>query len=228
MHSMKGFSAGRHKAATSLMHAALSNEPIPTMGPPSPPEYVSLQFETLGINALTDFSSLQTCRPARYPCPSTPTLHIVDTSPFPETDAPAPSVISSVSAPASQDDKTHDKWHRDRWRLIESASKSDDLRLPHDKSKFHNWERIFVSEVRGAAWSCDSRSILQHIVTTSKNNAASKNLASLLNKCAIRGGDAVHRELLGGPGHDFLHNDQGIELWAHIKTLYNPTSARWL
>jgi hypothetical protein len=178
---MKGFSAGRHKAATALMHAALSNEPIPTMGPPLPPEYVSLQFETLGVTALTDFLSLQTCRPARYPSLTLPTFPIVDTSPFPETDAPAPSVISSFSAPASQDDKTHDKWHRDRWRLIESASKSDDLRLPKDKSKFRNWERIFVSEVRGAAWSSNSRSILQHATTTSANTAASKDLASLLS-----------------------------------------------
>jgi hypothetical protein len=214
MHSMKGFSFGHHKAATALMHAALSSEPIPTMGPPSPPAYVSLQFDTLGITSLTEFSSLQTCRPARYPSFMTPNLNIVDTSPFLELDVPAPSVVSSISAQASQDDKTHAKWHRDCWCLIKSASKSEDLKLPRDKSKFPSWERIFVSGVRGTSWSSDSCSILQHATTTSANAAASKDLASLLNKCAIWGGDAIYHELLGGPGQDFLHNNQGIELRA--------------
>jgi hypothetical protein len=56
----------------------------------------------------------------------------------------------------------------------------------------------------------------------------SKDLASLLNKCAIHGCNNIHHKLLGGPGHVLLHNDLGVELWTHIHLLYNPTSARWL
>jgi hypothetical protein len=229
---MKGFGAIRHKAAVALLHVAQSTEMIPSMGPPSPPEYICLQFDILGISSLYNFSSLKSCRPAHYPIVTPPTLTILNLRAFPETDAPAPSpsVVSSVSATASLvDDKTHDKWHRDRWRLIESASKSDDLRLPSDKRKFPNWERIFASEVGGAAWSADSHSILQHTSTNPGNATASKDLASLLNKCAIRSGNAVlHHKLLGSPGHDYLHNDLGVKLWTHIKTLYNLTSAGWL
>jgi hypothetical protein len=70
---------------------------------------------------------------------------------------------------------------------METASKSEDLRLPQDKSKFPNWESVFLSKVGGAAWSSNSQSILQHSATTPSNAAISKDLANLLNKCAIRG-----------------------------------------
>jgi hypothetical protein len=138
---MKGFGAGRHKAAVALMHVAYSNEMIPTMGPTSSLKYVSLQFDTLGVHGLYDFTSLKTCCLACYPNLTPPTLNIIDAHHSHGMDDPAPSplVISSVSALASQaNGKAHYKWHRNSWWLIESASKSNNLCLPSNKRKLLN------------------------------------------------------------------------------------------
>jgi hypothetical protein len=72
-------------------------------------------------------------------------------------------------------------------------------------------ESVFQSEVGDTTYSPDSHNILKHACTTSANAVISKDIADLLNNCAIRGGDSIHHELLGGPGHDFLQQDHGVK-----------------
>jgi hypothetical protein len=126
-----------------------------TMAPPAPFPYISQQFPLLDILDCSSHTSLQA---VYYPYAGAPTLTVLGThQPPPETNAPIPCLVSSILASQTGVD---DWWTWECWHLLESISKSEDLKLPADKSKFPNWEQVFLSKVHSAVWSCDFKCIL--------------------------------------------------------------------
>jgi hypothetical protein len=97
MHNLKGFGAGRCPAATSFLNSAHMDQPIPTLAPPSPFAYITTQLNSLGLTNIWNFSSHKTFRPVHYPFVAGPTLTVLRL-PVPKTNAPVPSIISSVSS----------------------------------------------------------------------------------------------------------------------------------
>jgi hypothetical protein len=222
MKGAKGFHLGRRQAATDYLDNCRS------LGPPRMFEYICDQLVTLGCPGVESNTFVSDLAPVAYPYAATPSLQVLPTV-VPETDTPVPaSVATSLLSSTTRTRDDDQYWARDWYKLIDQVSRTPSLKLPSAREEFAGWERIFASEVRGGPWSTDSVNILQQASTTAHNASLSKDLATLLNKCAIHGGASVHHELLSGPGAGFLSANHGIELWTHVHRLYNPTGARSL